>query len=79
LGASAHSLIEGDEYDTAFFDKGPKFLHYMPDLVVLNNIEYDHADIYADLEACQEVLPAVDQHDSVTGPPARGMGFRGGA
>lgn len=44
-------VIEGDEYDTAFFDKGPKFLHYLPWLVVLNNIEYDHADIYPDLES----------------------------
>ena len=44
-------VIEGDEYDTAFFDKGPKFLHYMPDSVVLTSVEYDHADIYPDLEA----------------------------
>ena len=44
-------VIEGDEYDTAFFDKGPKFLHYLPRIVVLKNIEFDHADIYADLEA----------------------------
>jgi UDP-N-acetylmuramate: L-alanyl-gamma-D-glutamyl-meso-diaminopimelate ligase len=44
-------VIEGDEYDTAFFDKGPKFLHYMPRIVLLKNIEFDHADIYADLEA----------------------------
>ncbi|MBV9608983.1 MAG: UDP-N-acetylmuramate:L-alanyl-gamma-D-glutamyl-meso-diaminopimelate ligase, partial [Acidobacteria bacterium] len=44
-------IIEGDEYDTAFFDKGPKFLHYMPDSVVLTSVEYDHADIYPDLEA----------------------------
>jgi UDP-N-acetylmuramate: L-alanyl-gamma-D-glutamyl-meso-diaminopimelate ligase len=44
-------VIEGDEYDTAFFDKGPKFLHYLPRVVVLKNIEYDHADIYPDLEA----------------------------
>jgi UDP-N-acetylmuramate: L-alanyl-gamma-D-glutamyl-meso-diaminopimelate ligase len=44
-------VIEGDEYDTAFFDKGPKFLHYLPRLVLLKNIEFDHADIYADLEA----------------------------
>ena len=51
VGKSKHFLIEGDEYDTAFFDKGPKFLHYLPDVVVLNNIEYDHADIYDDLEA----------------------------
>ena len=44
-------LIEGDEYDTAFFDKGPKFLHYFPDAAVLTHVEFDHADIYADLEA----------------------------
>jgi UDP-N-acetylmuramate: L-alanyl-gamma-D-glutamyl-meso-diaminopimelate ligase len=44
-------IVEGDEYDTAFFDKGPKFLHYMPDAVVLTSVEYDHADIYPDLES----------------------------
>jgi UDP-N-acetylmuramate: L-alanyl-gamma-D-glutamyl-meso-diaminopimelate ligase len=44
-------IIEGDEYDTAFFDKGPKFLHYLPRIVLLKNIEFDHADIYVDLEA----------------------------
>jgi UDP-N-acetylmuramate: L-alanyl-gamma-D-glutamyl-meso-diaminopimelate ligase len=44
-------VIEGDEYDTAYFDKGPKFMHYLPDTVIINNIEYDHADIYADLAA----------------------------
>jgi UDP-N-acetylmuramate: L-alanyl-gamma-D-glutamyl-meso-diaminopimelate ligase len=44
-------VIEGDEYDTAFFDKGPKFLHYLPRIVMLKNIEFDHADIYPDLEA----------------------------
>ncbi len=42
--------IEGDEYDTAFFDKGPKFLHYRPKYLIVNNIEYDHADIYANIE-----------------------------
>jgi len=42
--------IEGDEYDSAFFDKRPKFLHYQPHVVVLNNIEFDHADIYASIE-----------------------------
>jgi UDP-N-acetylmuramate: L-alanyl-gamma-D-glutamyl-meso-diaminopimelate ligase len=47
----ADFVIEGDEYDTAFFDKGPKFLHYLPRIVLLKNIEFDHADIYADLEA----------------------------
>jgi UDP-N-acetylmuramate: L-alanyl-gamma-D-glutamyl-meso-diaminopimelate ligase len=44
-------VIEGDEYDTAFFDKGPKFLHYLPRIVVLKNIEFDHADIYPNLES----------------------------
>ncbi|HLY42017.1 MAG TPA: UDP-N-acetylmuramate:L-alanyl-gamma-D-glutamyl-meso-diaminopimelate ligase [Terracidiphilus sp.] len=44
-------ILEGDEYDTAFFDKGPKFLHYFPDSLILTHVEFDHADIYADLEA----------------------------
>jgi UDP-N-acetylmuramate: L-alanyl-gamma-D-glutamyl-meso-diaminopimelate ligase len=44
-------VIEGDEYDTAFFDKGPKFLHYLPRIVLLKNIEFDHADIYSNLDA----------------------------
>src|ERR1051325_3829078 len=44
-------VIEGDEYDTAFFDKGPKFLHYLPRIVLLKNIEFDHADIYENLDA----------------------------
>ncbi|HSA34237.1 MAG TPA: Mur ligase family protein [bacterium] len=47
-------VIEGDEYDTAFFDKGPKFLHYRPDIGIVTSIEYDHADIYASLEAIFE-------------------------
>jgi UDP-N-acetylmuramate: L-alanyl-gamma-D-glutamyl-meso-diaminopimelate ligase len=44
-------IIEGDEYDTAFFDKGPKFMHYFPDALILTHVEFDHADIYADLDA----------------------------
>ncbi|MGA2807447.1 MAG: UDP-N-acetylmuramate:L-alanyl-gamma-D-glutamyl-meso-diaminopimelate ligase [Terracidiphilus sp.] len=44
-------IIEGDEYDTAFFDKGPKFLHYFPDALILTHVEFDHADIYVDLDA----------------------------
>ena len=44
-------LIEGDEYDTAYFDKGPKFMHYLPEIAIVNNIEFDHADIYNDLAA----------------------------
>src|SRR5258706_7229788 len=44
-------IIEGDEYDTAYFDKGPKFMHYLPEVAIVNNIEFDHADIYKDLDA----------------------------
>jgi UDP-N-acetylmuramate: L-alanyl-gamma-D-glutamyl-meso-diaminopimelate ligase len=44
-------IIEGDEYDTAFFDKGPKFMHYFPDALILTHVEFDHADIYSDLDA----------------------------
>ena len=51
LRQGKHFIIEGDEYDTAFFDKGPKFLHYFPQAVILTSVEFDHADIYADLEA----------------------------
>ncbi|HRJ70809.1 MAG TPA: UDP-N-acetylmuramate:L-alanyl-gamma-D-glutamyl-meso-diaminopimelate ligase [Terrimicrobiaceae bacterium] len=50
LRESKHFVIEGDEYDTAFFDKRSKFIHYLPELVIVNNIEFDHADIYRDLE-----------------------------
>ncbi len=46
-----HFILEGDEYDTAFFDKGPKFMHYMPVGLLLTHVEFDHADIYKDLDA----------------------------
>jgi UDP-N-acetylmuramate: L-alanyl-gamma-D-glutamyl-meso-diaminopimelate ligase len=49
-GSGPYFVIEGDEYDTAFFDKGPKFVHYNPWAVILTSIEFDHADIYRDLE-----------------------------
>ena len=49
LGGGEEFIIEGDEYETAFFDRGPKFLHYHPDDLVLTSLEYDHADIYPDL------------------------------
>jgi UDP-N-acetylmuramate: L-alanyl-gamma-D-glutamyl-meso-diaminopimelate ligase len=49
LGKGSYFVIEGDEYDTAFFDKGPKFLHYSPWVTILTSIEFDHADIYRDL------------------------------
>jgi UDP-N-acetylmuramate: L-alanyl-gamma-D-glutamyl-meso-diaminopimelate ligase len=51
LGEGPEFVIEGDEYNTAFFDKGPKFLHYHANTLLVNNIEFDHADIYSDLEA----------------------------
>ena len=47
---SEYFVIEGDEYDTAYFDKKPKFMHYLPEIAIVNNIEFDHADIYDDLE-----------------------------
>src|SRR5215216_1090503 len=49
--SSDYFIVEADEYDTAYFDKGPKFMHYLPELAIVNNIEFDHADIYADLDA----------------------------
>jgi UDP-N-acetylmuramate: L-alanyl-gamma-D-glutamyl-meso-diaminopimelate ligase len=51
VGAGRDFVIEGDEYDSAFFDKTAKFLKYLPDVAVINNVEFDHADIYADLDA----------------------------
>ncbi len=51
LGQGRDFVIEGDEYDSAFFDKTAKFLKYLPDIAVINNVEFDHADIYADLDA----------------------------
>ncbi len=53
LGDGVYFILEGDEYDTAFFDKGPKFLHYFPDAVILTSVEFDHADIYKDLDAVE--------------------------
>ncbi len=53
LGEGKHFILEGDEYDTAFFDKGPKFRHYFPDSVILTSVEFDHADIYKDLDAVE--------------------------
>jgi len=49
LGNGQHIVVEGDEYDTAFFDKGPKFLHFDPTIAVLTSVEFDHADIFTDL------------------------------
>ncbi|HLJ88394.1 MAG TPA: UDP-N-acetylmuramate:L-alanyl-gamma-D-glutamyl-meso-diaminopimelate ligase [Candidatus Angelobacter sp.] len=54
LKQGKHFIVEGDEYDTAFFDKGPKFLHYFPQTVILTSVEFDHADIYKDLDAVKK-------------------------
>jgi UDP-N-acetylmuramate: L-alanyl-gamma-D-glutamyl-meso-diaminopimelate ligase len=51
LGAGHEAVLEGDEYDSAFFDKTAKFLKYVPEIAVINNVEFDHADIYPDLDA----------------------------
>ena len=53
LGEPGYFVVEADEYDTAFFDKRSKFVHYRPDILVINNLEYDHADIFADIEEIQ--------------------------
>ena len=54
LGEGNYFIIEGDEYDCAFFDKRPKFLHYFPDILIANNLEFDHADIYRSLADIQD-------------------------
>ena len=56
LGKGPFFVVEGDEYDCAFFDKRPKFLHYLPDVAIIGNIEYDHADIYPDLASVQRAF-----------------------
>ncbi|MBI3804458.1 MAG: UDP-N-acetylmuramate:L-alanyl-gamma-D-glutamyl-meso-diaminopimelate ligase [Nitrospirae bacterium] len=56
LGKGALFVVEGDEYDTSFFDKGPKFLHYRPHSAILTSIEFDHGDIYPDLAAIKEAF-----------------------
>ena len=62
LGSGPDFVIEGDEYNTAFFDKGPKFMHYKANTLIVNNIEFDHADIYPDLSAIIEAFrKAVEQ------------------
>jgi UDP-N-acetylmuramate: L-alanyl-gamma-D-glutamyl-meso-diaminopimelate ligase len=76
LGEGRHFILEGDEYDTAFFDKGPKFLHYFPDSVILTSVEFDHADIYKDLDAVETAFKRL-----VNLVPGRGriIGFDSGS
>jgi len=64
LGSGGDFVIEGDEYDTAFFDKGPKFLHYRANAAIITAVEFDHADIYRDLDHVKSSFRAlVDQMD----------------
>ena len=74
-----HFVIEGDEYDTAYWDKGPKFLHYLPELVILNNIEYDHADIYPSLDAVKKAFRLLVNLIPASGAIDRRLGFARGA
>ncbi len=67
LGCGRWFVIEADEYDTAFFDRRPKFLHYRPWITVLNNLEFDHADLYPDLESLEAVF-----HELVRSLPTAG-------
>ena len=80
---SDYFIIEGDEYDTAYFDKGPKFMHYLPEIAIVNNIEFDHADIYPDLTAVKlafrrlmNLVPGKRTIDCRMGQPARARGGR---
>ncbi|MGH9321868.1 MAG: UDP-N-acetylmuramate--L-alanine ligase, partial [Vicinamibacteria bacterium] len=56
IGTGEAFVVEGDEYDTAYFDKGPKFLHYLPRVAVIGNVEFDHADIYRDAEEVERAF-----------------------
>jgi UDP-N-acetylmuramate: L-alanyl-gamma-D-glutamyl-meso-diaminopimelate ligase len=62
VGKGPHIVIEGDEYDTAFFDKRPKFVHYTPQHTILTSVEFDHADIYADFAAVKAAFSTLVQN-----------------
>src|SRR5699024_10775246 len=74
LGAGKYFVVEADEYDTAFFDKRSKFVHYHPRTLVLNNLEYDHADIFPDLAAIKRQF-----HHLIRTVPAAGRIVHNGA
>ena len=73
IGSGSHFVIEADEYDTAFFDKRSKFVHYRPRTLVINNLEYDHADVFDDLAAIERQF-----HHLVRTVPASGCIVAGG-
>jgi UDP-N-acetylmuramate: L-alanyl-gamma-D-glutamyl-meso-diaminopimelate ligase len=58
IGSGDYMVIEGDEYDTAFFDKGPKFMHYNPYITIMTGVEFDHADIFRDIEHIKKIFSA---------------------
>ena len=68
LGGGELFVIEADEYDTAFFDKRSKFVHYRPEILIINNIEFDHADIFPDLDAIETQF-----HHLIRTVPANGQ------
>jgi UDP-N-acetylmuramate: L-alanyl-gamma-D-glutamyl-meso-diaminopimelate ligase len=76
-GEGEHFVVEGDEYDTAFFDKTPKFLHYHPDTVILTSVEFDHADIYRDLDHVKSAFRALVASMSPTGRIVAAVGYDG--
>ena len=75
LGRGAFFVVEGDEYDTAFFDKGPKFLHYRPQSAILTSVEFDHADIYRDLDHVKDAFRQFTRILPADGYLAAGIDF----
>jgi UDP-N-acetylmuramate: L-alanyl-gamma-D-glutamyl-meso-diaminopimelate ligase len=73
LGSGNHFVIEADEYDSAYFDKRSKFIHYHPKTLILNNLEFDHADIFADLDAIKQQF-----HYLVRTVPGNGLIIKNG-
>ena len=71
LADSAFFVIEADEYDTAFFDKRSKFVHYRPRTAILNNLEFDHADIFPGPGGDRDAVPPLRAHGAAHGPPHR--------
>jgi len=76
-GAGAHFVVEGDEYDTAFFDKTPKFLHYHPDTLILTSVEFDHADIYRDLDHVKSAFRELVTSMPTNGRIVAAVGYEG--
>ncbi len=67
IGKGEYMVIEGDEYDTAFFDKGPKFMHYDPEIIIMTGVEFDHADIFMDIDHVKRAFSALIQKNEKTG------------